>query len=91
MQRTDYSSFFCKPDCSGTKPLEGPLKAELDRALAVAERFSQQYNGLLKRFEEQMFNTSSILDLFNKQFGWVSSLANNTDSKSDNFRVQTVR
>lgn len=75
-------------DCSGKKPLEGPLKEELEEALAIAERFTQQYNGLLKRFQEQMFNTSSLLDLLNRQFGWVSSLANNT--KDDFFKVQTV-
>ncbi|XP_018538051.1 LOW QUALITY PROTEIN: clusterin [Lates calcarifer] len=77
-------------DCSGKKPLEGPLKEELEEALAMAERFTQQYNNLLKVFEEQMFNTSSILDLFNRQFGWVSSLANNTDSNDGIFRFQTV-
>ncbi|GAA6214903.1 clusterin, partial [Lates japonicus] len=77
-------------DCSGKKPLEGPLKEELEEALAMAERFTQQYNNLLKTFEEQMFNTSSILDLFNRQFGWVSSLANNTNSKDGIFRFQTV-
>uniref|UniRef100_A0A1A7WMQ9 Clusterin n=1 Tax=Iconisemion striatum TaxID=60296 RepID=A0A1A7WMQ9_9TELE len=75
-------------DCSGKKPLEGPLKEELETALAMAERFTQQYNGLLKRFEQQMFNTSSILDLLNKQFGWVSSLANNT--KDGIFHVKGV-
>nr|XP_019953002.1 PREDICTED: clusterin [Paralichthys olivaceus] len=77
-------------DCSGRRPLEGPLKEELEEALAMAERFTQQYNSLLRRFEEQMFNTSSILDLFNRQFGWVSSLANNTDSKDGIFHIQTV-
>ncbi|XP_053301082.1 clusterin [Pleuronectes platessa] len=77
-------------DCSGRKPLEGPLKEDLEEALAMAERFSQQYNSLLRRFEEQMFNTSSILDLFNQQFGWVSSLANNTDSQDGIFHVQMV-
>lgn len=77
-------------DCSGKKPLEGPLKVELEDALALAERFTQQYNGLLRRFEEQMSNTSFILDLLNRQFGWVSSLANRTDS-GDIFSVQTVR
>ncbi|XP_069578439.1 clusterin [Brachyistius frenatus] len=75
-------------DCSGTRPLEGPLKEELEEALALAERFTQQYNSLLKRFEEKMFNTSSILDLFNQRFGWVSSLANNTNDGL--FRIQTV-
>lgn len=77
-------------DCSGKKPLEGPLKEELEEALAMAERFTQQYNSLLKRFEEKMFNTSSILDLLNRQFGWVSSLANDTNTKDDIFRIQTV-
>lgn len=75
-------------DCSGNKPLEGPLKQELEAALAMAERFTQQYNNLLRRFEEQMFNTSSIVDLLNRQFGWVSSLANNT--KDDIFKIQGV-
>uniref|UniRef100_A0A3P9PLS2 Clusterin n=1 Tax=Poecilia reticulata TaxID=8081 RepID=A0A3P9PLS2_POERE len=65
-------------DCSGNRPLEGPLKEELEEALAMAERFTQQYNSLLKRFEERVFNTSSLLDMLNRQFGWVSSLANNT-------------
>ncbi|XP_044025239.1 clusterin [Siniperca chuatsi] len=77
-------------DCSGKKPLEGPLKEELEEALAMAERFTQQYNSLLKRLEEQMFNTSSILDMLNTQFGWVSSLANDTNTKDNIFRVQTV-
>lgn len=77
-------------DCSGKKPLEGPLKVELEDALALAERFTQQYDSLLRRFEERMANTSFILDLLNRQFGWVSSLANRTDSK-DIFNIQTVR
>lgn len=75
-------------DCSGKKPLEGPEKEKLEEALAMAERFTQHYSSLMKRFEEEMFNTSSVLDLFNRQFGWVSSLANST--KDDIFRVQTV-
>lgn len=77
-------------DCSGKKPLEGPLKVELEDALAVAERFTQQYDSLLRRFEERMANTSFILDLLNRQFGWVSSLANRTDS-GNIFSIQTVR
>ncbi|KAM8832115.1 clusterin [Spinachia spinachia] len=75
-------------DCSGTKPLEGPLKEELEEALAIAERFSQQYNSLLETFKEQMFDTSSILDQLNREFGWVSSLNNKTTEHL--FRVQTV-
>lgn len=79
------------PDCSGKNPLEGPLKVELEDALALAERFSRQYDGLLRRFEERMANTSFILDLLNRQFGWVSSLANRTNSKDNIFSIQTVR
>ncbi|XP_032398487.1 clusterin [Etheostoma spectabile] len=75
-------------DCSGKRPLDGPLKQELEEALAMAERFTQQYNSLLKTFEETMLNTSSILDLLNREFGWVSSLANTT--KDYNFQVQMV-
>ncbi|XP_005805221.1 clusterin-like [Xiphophorus maculatus] len=75
-------------DCSGNKPLEGPLKEELEEALAMAERFTQQYNSLLKRFEERVFNTSSLLDMLNRQFGWVSALANNT--KDGIFSVKGV-
>lgn len=78
-------------DCSGKKPLEGPLKAELEDALALAERFTQQYDSLLRRFEERMANTSFILDLLNRQFGWVSSLANRTDGRDNIFNIQTVR
>ncbi|XP_034756270.1 clusterin [Etheostoma cragini] len=76
-------------DCSGKRPLDGPLKQELEEALAMAERFTQQYNSLLKTFEETMLNTSSILDLLNREFGWVSSLANTT--KDYNFQVQMVK
>lgn len=77
-------------DCSGKRPLEGPMKEELEKALDRAERFTQEYNNLLKRFEDQMFNTSSLLDLFNKQFGWVSSLANHTQNEDGFFKIQAV-
>lgn len=73
------------------RPLEGPLKEELEEALASAERFTQQYSRLLKTFKEQMFNTSSTLDQLNREFGWVSSLANSTGTKDHVFRVHEVR
>lgn len=82
---------FSRPDCSGKKPLTGPLKEELEQALAMAEKFTQEYNKQLRRFEEQMSNTSSLLDLFSKQFGWVSALANNTNNKDGIFKIETVR
>uniref|UniRef100_A0A9J7XGH4 Clusterin n=1 Tax=Cyprinus carpio carpio TaxID=630221 RepID=A0A9J7XGH4_CYPCA len=77
-------------NCSGKRPLEGPLKEDLERALARAERFTQEYNSLLKRFEDEMFNTSSVLDMFNKQFGWVSSLANHTKNEEGFFKIQAM-
>lgn len=77
-------------DCSGSKPLQGPLKLDLERALAMAERLTQEYNALLGRMEQQMINTSSLLDFFDRQFGWVSALANNTKTKDGIFKVQAV-
>lgn len=77
-------------DCSGKKPLEGPLKTELEQALALAETFTQKYNTLLRSFEEQMLNTSVLLDLLNNQFGWVSALANNTRTKDGIFNIKAV-
>uniref|UniRef100_A0A8C1SX77 Clusterin n=1 Tax=Cyprinus carpio TaxID=7962 RepID=A0A8C1SX77_CYPCA len=83
-------ALFSSSDCSGKRPLEGPLKEDLERALARAERFTQEYNSLLKRFEDEMFNTSSVLDMFNKQFGWVSSLANHTKNEEGFFKIQAA-
>uniref|UniRef100_A0A8C8IQ16 Clusterin n=1 Tax=Oncorhynchus tshawytscha TaxID=74940 RepID=A0A8C8IQ16_ONCTS len=77
-------------DCSGKKPLAGPLKKDLEQALAMAEKFTQEYSKQLRKFEEQMSNTSSLLDLFSKQFGWVSALANNTNNKDEIFKIETV-
>ncbi|XP_017312023.1 clusterin [Ictalurus punctatus] len=77
-------------DCSGKKPLEGPLKEDLEQALALAERFTKEYNNLLRRFEEEMFNTSKLLDTLRNQFSWVSSLANHTTSDDGIFKIQTI-
>ncbi|XP_026779298.2 clusterin isoform X3 [Pangasianodon hypophthalmus] len=77
-------------DCSGKKPLEGPLKEDLEQALALAERFTKEYNNLLRHFEEEMFNTSKLLDTLRKQFSWVSSLANRTTSDDGIFKIQTI-
>ncbi|KAF5900303.1 clusterin isoform X1, partial [Clarias magur] len=77
-------------DCSGKKPLEGPLKKDLEQALALAERFTKEYNNLLRNFEEEMFNTSKLLDTLRKQFSWVSSLANHTANDEGVFKIQTI-
>lgn len=37
-----------------------------------------------------MFNISSVLDQFNEQFGWVSSLANHTKNDDGFFKIQAV-
>ncbi|KAM9798582.1 clusterin [Neosynchiropus ocellatus] len=75
-------------DCDGKRPLEAPLRRELEEATAAAERFTRHYDDVLKELEEKMFATSSMLDLLNRQFGWVSSLANNT--RDSLFTVQGV-
>ncbi|KAM8846563.1 clusterin [Synchiropus picturatus] len=75
-------------DCDGQRPLEAPLRRELEEAVAAAERFTRHYDDVLKELEEKMFATSSMLDLFNRQFGWVSALANNT--RHSLFTVQGV-
>lgn len=56
----------------------------------MAERFTKEYNNLLRRFEEEMFNTSKLLDTLRNQFSWVSSLANHTTSDDGIFKIQTV-
>ncbi|XP_062857088.1 clusterin [Trichomycterus rosablanca] len=77
-------------DCSGRKPLEGPLKEQLEEALALAEKYTKNYDSLLRHFDEEMFNTSKLLETLSKQFGWVSSLANHTTSKDGIFNFKTV-
>ncbi|XP_041105701.1 clusterin isoform X1 [Polyodon spathula] len=77
-------------DCSGKRPLEGPLKEEFEKALAMFERFTKEYDELLKKFQQEMLNTSSLMDTLNKQFGWVSTLANATKRPGEFFQIKTV-
>ncbi|XP_041109401.1 clusterin-like [Polyodon spathula] len=77
-------------DCSGKRPLEGPLKEEFEKALAMSERFTKEYDELLKKFQQEMLNTSSLMDTLNKQFGWVSTLINATKRPDGFFQIKTV-
>ncbi|XP_033874361.1 clusterin-like [Acipenser ruthenus] len=77
-------------DCSGKRPLQGPLKEEFEKALAMSERFTKEYDELLKKFQQEMLNTSSLMDTLNKQFGWVSTLANATKRPDGFFQIKTV-
>lgn len=54
------------------------MKERFDDALRLAERFTRRYDEILKAFQEEMLNTTAILDQLNRQFGWVSQLANST-------------
>ncbi|XP_070591009.1 clusterin [Erythrolamprus reginae] len=65
-------------DCSQTDPDQRKMKERFDDALRLAERFSRRYDEILRAFQEEMFNTTAILDQLNRQFGWVSQLANRT-------------
>uniref|UniRef100_A0A8B9PGT8 Clusterin n=1 Tax=Apteryx owenii TaxID=8824 RepID=A0A8B9PGT8_APTOW len=65
-------------DCSQTDPEQSLLREQLEDALRLAERFSRRYDDLLRDFQADMLNTTGLLEQLNRQFGWVSRLANLT-------------
>ncbi|XP_077187119.1 clusterin [Paroedura picta] len=76
-------------DCSETDPNQSQLRKHFEDALRRAEQFSRVYDNLFKTFQEEMFNTTRLLDQFSSQFSWVSRLANIT--KNDRpLQVTTV-
>ncbi|CAM5098180.1 unnamed protein product [Eretmochelys imbricata] len=77
-------------DCSQTDPAQSQLREQFEDALRLAERFTRKYDELLRTFQEEMLNTSSLLDQLNKQFGWVSRLANLTQNGDGMLQVTTV-
>ncbi|XP_074847607.1 clusterin isoform X2 [Carettochelys insculpta] len=77
-------------DCSQTDPAQGRLREQLEDALRLAERFSHRYDELLRGFQEEMLNTSSLLDQLSRQFSWVSRLANLTQPRDGALQVTTV-
>ncbi|XP_028928253.1 clusterin isoform X2 [Ornithorhynchus anatinus] len=77
-------------DCSETDPLQSQLREKFEDALRVAEKFSKKYDELLQSFQMEMLNMSVLLDQLNKQFGWVSQLANVTQNSNGIFQVTTL-
>lgn len=79
-------------DCSD--PAHSQLREQFEDALRIAERFSHRYDELMEAFQQEMLNTSRLLDQLNRQFGWVSRLANLTQNGSGRddgfFQVTTV-
>lgn len=76
-------------DCSEKRSSDS-LRTEYEDALRLSERFSKQYDYYLKKFEEEMLNITSVIDRMNKQFGWVSKLAEITGKKDGMFQVTTM-
>lgn len=79
------------PDCGQEDPSQQELREQLEDAVRVAERFTRRYDSLLREFQEEMFNTSGLLDQLNRQFGWVSRLANYSQGSDGFLQVTTVR
>ncbi|XP_066468095.1 clusterin-like [Tiliqua scincoides] len=78
-------------DCSQTDPDQTLLRDHFKDHLLIAERLTRQYDDLLRSFQEEMFNTTSLLDQLNKQFGWVSQVANHTLNGNQSLRVIMVQ
>ncbi|XP_025911143.1 clusterin-like, partial [Apteryx rowi] len=76
--------------CSQTDPEQSLLREQLEDALRLAERFSRRYDDLLRDFQADMLNTTGLLEQLNRQFGWVSRLANLTQHDDGFLQVTTV-
>ncbi|XP_067999017.1 clusterin [Melanerpes formicivorus] len=77
-------------DCWQMDPAQSQLQEQLEDALRLAECFTQWYDGLLHAFQAEMLNTTALLDQLNRQFGWVSCLANLTQDNDGFLQVTTV-
>ncbi|KAG8429232.1 hypothetical protein GDO86_018000 [Hymenochirus boettgeri] len=78
-------------DCTGKDPVQENLQEMFEDSLRIAEKFTRQYEDLLDQFREKMLNTTSILEHLNKQFGWVSKLANfSANGNTGIFQISTV-
>ncbi|NXC22350.1 CLUS protein, partial [Corythaeola cristata] len=73
-----------------TDPAQSQLREQLEDALRLAERFTRRYDDLLRAFQAEMLNTTALLDQLNRQFGWVSRLANLTQGTDGFLQVTTV-
>nr|XP_003229606.2 PREDICTED: clusterin [Anolis carolinensis] len=89
-ERCEKCKAILEVDCSQTDPEQSQLRERFEDAVRLAERFTQRYEGLLKAFQEEMLNTTALLDRLNRQFGWVSRLANTTRHQDKPLKVITV-
>ncbi|XP_060676975.1 clusterin [Hemiscyllium ocellatum] len=67
-----------------------PLRKAFEEALSMAEHFTKKYDNLMKEFQQKMENGTKELEKLNKQFGWVSKLANYTQSPDGSFHVKAI-
>ncbi|XP_041043929.1 clusterin [Carcharodon carcharias] len=67
-----------------------PLRKAFEEALSMAEHFTKKYDNLMKEFQQKMENSTKELEMLNKQFGWVSKLANYTQSPDGSFHVKAI-
>lgn len=77
-------------DCSAEHPGQAQLRQELNASLQLAERFSRLYDELLQSYQQKMLNTSALLKQLNRQFSWVSRLANLTQGEDLNNYLQVT-
>uniref|UniRef100_A0A8C0VHW4 Clusterin n=2 Tax=Cyanistes caeruleus TaxID=156563 RepID=A0A8C0VHW4_CYACU len=77
-------------DCGQEDPSQQELRQQLEDAVRVAERFTRRYDSLLREFQQEMLNTSGLLERLNRQFGWVSRLANHSMGSDGFLQVTTV-
>lgn len=67
-----------------------PLRKSFEESLSMAENFARKYDNLMEDFQEYMENKTKELDSLNKQFGWVSKLANYTKSPDGFFKIKAI-
>ncbi|OWK50525.1 Clusterin [Lonchura striata] len=77
-------------DCGQEDPSQQELREQLEDAVRVAERFARRYDSLLREFQEEMFNTSGLLDQLSRRFGWVARLANRSLGSDGVLQVTAV-
>ncbi|KAM4695570.1 clusterin [Discoglossus pictus] len=78
-------------DCSGKDQMQRRLQEKFEDSVHLAEEFTKKYDELLQNLRDRMLNSTSLFENLNKQFGWVSKLANLTQiDKNSIFQVSTV-
>lgn len=67
-----------------------PLRRTFENYLSKAEKFAKKYDNLMSDFQEYMKSKTRELENLNKQFGWVSKLANYTKSPDGFYKIEAV-